>query len=152
MDQQVSLSDGKQIPIQIVSYYDDIKDFRFDPTKKQMQFTMPFDWNTTRLEEQKQLMVHQEVSIPKGTSLSSQSYAGTINGIDVTKNLMVDPSNSTKDVVHFMLPKPAVIQISETVNNNGQQAASNGLMEFALAPSTNATSSSMSEMTNMAGM
>jgi hypothetical protein len=146
------LSDGKQIPIQIVSYYDDIKDFRFDPTKKQMQFTMPFDWNTTRLEEQKQLMVHQEVSIPKGTSLSSQSYAGTINGIDVTKNLMVDPSNSTKDVVHFMLPKPAVIQVSEMVNNNGQKAASNGLMEFALAPSTNTTSSSMSEMTNMAGM
>jgi hypothetical protein len=32
---------------------------------------MPFDWNTTRLEDQKQLMVHQEVSIPKGTSLDS---------------------------------------------------------------------------------
>ena len=146
MDQQVSLSDGKQIPIQIISYYDDIKDFGFDPTKKQIQFTMPFDWNTTRLEEQKQLMVHQEVSIPKGTSLSSQSYAGTINGIDVTKNLMVDPSNSTKDVVHFMLPKPAVIQVSEMINNNEQKSASNGLMEFTLAPSTNATSSSMPDM------
>src|SRR5918994_2113963 len=152
LNQQVSLSDGKKVPIEIISYYDDIKDFKFDPTKKQIQFAMPFNWNTTRLENQKQIMVHQEVSIPKGNSLASQSYTGEINGIDVTKNLMVDPSNSTKNVVHFMLPKPAVIQIAQEVNNNGHAAASSGLMEFSLVPSTNATSSSMSEMTNMAGM
>jgi hypothetical protein len=152
LNQQVSLSDGKQIPIQIISYYDDIKDFNFDPGKKQIQFTMPFDWNITRLEDQKQVMLHQEVSIPKGNSLASQSYTGAINGTDVTKNLMVDPSNSTKNVVHFMLPKPAIIQIAEEVNKNGQMVASNGLMEFSLVPSTNATSSSMSEMTNMTGM
>jgi hypothetical protein len=153
LNQQVSLSDGKQIPIQIISYYDDIKDFDFDPIKKQIQFTMPFNWNVTRLEDQKQMMVHQEVSIPKGSSLASQSYTGAINGIDVSENLMVDPSNSTKNVVHFMLPKPAVTQIAEQVNNNGYAAASNGLMEFSLAPSTNATSSSsMHDMTNMAGM
>ncbi|HEU4447314.1 MAG TPA: hypothetical protein VFR94_21750 [Nitrososphaeraceae archaeon] len=152
LNQQVSLNDGKQIPIQIISYYDDIKDFNFDPSKKQIQFTMPFDWNTTRLEDQKQVMVHQEVSIPKGTSLDSQSYIGAINGTDVTKNLMVDPSNSTKNVVHFMLPKPAIIQIAEEVNNNGQAAASIGSMEFSLTPSTNVTSSSMPEMADMTGM
>jgi hypothetical protein len=152
LNQQVSLSDGKQVPIQIISYYDDIKDFNFDPSKKQIQFTMPFDWNITRLEDQKQVMLHQEVSIPKGTSLDSLSYTGAINGTDVTKNLMVDPSNSTKNVVHFMLPKPAIIQIAKEVNNKGQAAASDGLMEFSLTPSTNVTSSSMSEMTNMAGM
>ncbi|MDQ3975502.1 MAG: hypothetical protein M3264_03155 [Thermoproteota archaeon] len=152
LNQQVSLSDGKEIPIQIISYYDDIKDFNFDPSKKQIQFTMPFNWNITRLEDQKQIMVHQEVLIPKGNSLASLSYTGTINGTDVTKNLMVDPSNSTKNVVHFMLPKPAIIQIAEEVNNNGQAAVSDGLMEFSLTPSTNATSTSMHNMTNMAGM
>jgi hypothetical protein len=52
-----------------------------------------------------------------------------------------------------MLLKSAVIQIAEEVNNDGRAAASEGLMEFSLTPSTNATSSSsMSEMTNMAGM
>lgn len=153
LNQQVSLSDGNQVPIQIISYYDDIKDFNFDPSKKSIQFTMPFNWNITRLEDQKQLMVHQEVSIPKGSSLASNSYTGMVNGIDVTKNLMVDPSNSTKNVVHFMLPKPEVIQIAKEVNNNGHVAASNGLMEFSLEPSTNTTSSSsMHEMTNMGGI
>jgi hypothetical protein len=146
-DQLVSVGDtGKQIPIQIISYYDDIKDFNFDPNNKQIQFTMPFDWNTTRLEQQKQVMVHQEVYIPKPSELASKSYVGTINGIDVTNNLMVDPSNKTKDVIHFMLPKPAIIQIAEQVDKNGQAAASNRLMEFSLAPSTNMTSPSMANM------
>jgi hypothetical protein len=148
MDEQVSVNGTEQIPIQIISYYDDLKNFSFDPTKNQMQFTMPFDWNMTRLEEQKQIMVHQEVSIPKGSALASNSYVGTINNVDVTKSLMVDPSNSTKDVVHFMLPKPTIMQIAEQVNANGQKATSNGTMEFTLAPSTNQTSHSMS-MTDM---
>jgi hypothetical protein len=37
---------------------------------------------------------------------------------------MVDPNNSAKNVAHFMLLKPAVIQIAEE--------ASEGLMEFSL--------------------
>jgi hypothetical protein len=61
---------------------------------------------------------------------------------------MVDPSNSTKDVVHFMLSKPAVMQIAEQVNANEQTAASNRMMKFTLVPSTNqtSTSTSMSDM------
>jgi hypothetical protein len=137
-EHQVSL-DGKQIPIQVISYYDDINNFNFNPTKKQIQFTMPFNWNITRLEEQKQVMVHEEVSIPKGTPMASQSYTGTINGINVTKDLMVDPSNRTKNVVHFMLPKPVVIQLAEQVNRN--QSTSGGSMEFTLRPTDSASPS-----------
>jgi hypothetical protein len=139
-NQQVSLSDGEQVQIQIISYYDDLKDFRFDPTKKQIEFTMPFDWNITRLEENN-LMVHQEITIPKQSELASVSYIGKVNGIDVTKNLMLDDSNSTKNVIHFMLPKPVVMQIAEQVNKNGQD--SNELMQFSLEPSESITPSTM---------
>jgi hypothetical protein len=140
-NQQVSMSDGgKQIPIQIISYYDDLKDFNFDASKKQMQFTMPFNWNVTRLEENN-VFVHQEIYIPKESELASNSYRGTVNGIDVTKNLMLDPTNSTKNVVHFMLSKPIVIQLAQQINKNGQ--AADGLMEFTLEPSGNVPSSAM---------
>ena len=139
-NQQISLSDGEQVQIQIISYYDDLKDFRFDPTRKQIEFTMPFDWNITRLEENN-LMVHQEITIPKQSELASVSYIGKVNGIDVTKNLMLDDSNSTKNVIHFMLPKPVVMQIVEQVNNNGQD--SNKLMQFSLEPSESIASSTM---------
>lgn len=59
-------------------------------------------------------------------------YVGTINGMDVTKDLMIDPTNSTKDVVHFMIPKPVVMQIAQHVNKIGQ--AGDGLMKFTLKP------------------
>ena len=124
----------------IISYYDDLKDFRFDPTKKQMQFTMPFDWNMTRLEENN-LMIHQEITIPKHSELASVAYVGKVNGIDVTKNLMLDDSNSTTNVIHFMLPKFIVMQIAEQVNKNGQ--ASGELMQFSLEPSESVPSSAM---------
>jgi hypothetical protein len=139
-NQQISLSDGEQVQIQIISYYDDLKDFRFDPTKKQIEFTMPFDWNITRLEENN-LMVHQEITIPKQSELASVSYIGKVNGIDVTKNLMLDDSNRTKNVIHFMLPKPVVLQIAEQLNNNGQDG--NKLMQFSLEPSESTPPSTM---------
>jgi hypothetical protein len=139
-NQQISLSDGEQVQIQIISYYDDLKDFRFDPTKRQIEFTMPFDWNITRLEENN-LMVHQEITIPKQSELASVSYIGKVNGIDVTKNLMLDDSNSTKNVIHFMLPKPVVLQIAEQLNNNGQEG--NKLMQFSLEPSESTPPSTM---------
>jgi hypothetical protein len=139
-NQQISLSDGEQVQIQIISYYDDLKDFRFDPTNRQIEFTMPFDWNITRLEENN-LMVHQEITIPKQSELASVSYIGKVNGIDVTKNLMLDDSNSTKNVIHFMLPKPVVLQIAEQLNNNGQDG--NKLMQFSLEPSESTPPSTM---------
>lgn len=128
-NQQVSLDgDGskKPIPVQIISYYDELKDFSFDPSTKEMQFTMPFDWNVTRLETNK-IMVHQEVNLPKPSELSAESYVG----------LMIDPTNSTKDVVrfmivHFMIPKPVVMQIAQQITKNGQ--AGEGLMKFTLKP------------------
>jgi len=133
-NQQVSLDgDGskKPIPVQIISYYDELKDFSFDPSTKAMQFAMPFDWNVTRLETNK-IMVHQEVNLPPPSERSAESYVGTINGMNVTKNLMIDSTNSTKDVVHFMIPKPVVMQIAQQVTKNGQ--AGEGLMKFTLKP------------------
>src|ERR671919_1065022 len=133
-EQQITV-DGKQIPIQILSYYDKINDFKFDESKRQMQFTMPFDWNTTRLEKNK-ILVHEEVTVPKPSEFAAKrSYVGTVNGLDVTKNLVLDDTDPQKDVIHFMLPKPEVIKIAEHVNNStGQAASSNGSMQFTLQP------------------
>ncbi len=134
-NQQVTVGNNiskSPIPVQIISYYDELKDFNFDPNTKEMQFNMPFDWNVTRLEANK-VMVHQEVNLPKPSELSSGSYVGTINGMNVTKNLMLDPTNRTKDVVHFMIPKPVVLEIAQQVTKSGQ--AEDGLMKFTLKPS-----------------
>ncbi|MDQ3867929.1 MAG: hypothetical protein M3250_00040 [Thermoproteota archaeon] len=132
-EKQITI-DGKQLPIQILSYYDKLNSFKFDESKMQMEFTMPFDWNTTRLEQNK-VLVHEEVTVPKPSEFAAKrSYVGSVNGLDVTKNLVLDDTDPQKDVIHFMLPKPEVIKIAEHVNNKSERAVSDELMKFTLQP------------------
>jgi hypothetical protein len=100
----------------------------------QMEFTMPFDWNTTRLEKNK-VLVHQEVTVPKPSEFTAKrSYAGTVNDVDVTKNVVLDDTDPQKDIIHFMIPKTQVIQIADQVNNKSKQVVSDELMKFTLQP------------------
>lgn len=132
-EQQITV-DGKQIPIQILSYYDKINDFKFNESKMQMEFTMPFDWNTTRLEKNK-VLVHEEVTVPKPSEFTaSRSYVGTVNDIDVTNGVVLDDTDPQKDIIHFMIPKSQLIQIAEQVNNKSEQAVSDVPMKFTLQP------------------
>ena len=163
-NKQISI-DGKQIPIKVISYYDKLKDFTFDNKNMQMKFDMPFNWNLTRLNKAS-IFVHEEVNVPKpnafsanGSSSSSSSsspppsYIGKVNGIDVSKSVMVDNTQPDKNVIHVMLPKNTILQLANQVNKNGQQqqqqqqASNQGLMEFTLQPNTGpASSGSMGSM------
>jgi hypothetical protein len=139
--------DGKQIPITIISYYDKLKDFSFNNKDMQMKLVMPFDWDLTRLNKVK-IFVHEEISIQKPNEFTAKtSYSGAVNGIDVTKNLVLDNSNPQKDVIHFMLPKNTVMQVADQVNKNGQ--ASTPLMTFTLQPGGAAKGASSSMTGNM---
>jgi hypothetical protein len=127
--------DGKNIPIKIVSYYDRLNNFTFDNKSKQMQFDMPFNWDMRRINNTS-IFVHEEVYIPKPNAFTAnKSLSGTVNGINVSKDIMIDPSQPDKDVIHVMLPKDTIIQLANQVNKNGGQGSSN-LMNFALHPTS----------------
>lgn len=61
---------------------------------------------------------------------------GYTNGKDVTGTLMVDGNNQTKDIVHFMLSKPLVLEIAKEYLQNSTEVV-DGLMTFSLMPSKN---------------
>ncbi|PWU81729.1 MAG: hypothetical protein DLM72_05365 [Candidatus Nitrosopolaris wilkensis] len=140
-NQQIDLN-GKQIPIKIISYYDKLNSFRFDAKNMQMQFNMPFNWNTSRINNTN-IFVHEEVYVPNPTPFTAnKSFAGTVNGIDVSKDLMLDNSNPNRDVIHVMIPKKDLVGIADQVNKNAQ--ASSGLMKFTLQPAKGSMSSNSS--------
>jgi hypothetical protein len=58
----ISIRD-KPIPVDIISYYDKINNFRFDNDSMQIQFDMHFDWDINRLNKTN-IFVHQEITIP----------------------------------------------------------------------------------------
>src|ERR671930_378637 len=82
----------KQVPVNIISYYDKIKDFQFDNKSMQIRFDMPFNWNVNRLNKTN-TFVHQEIAIPVINGFASnRSYTATVNGIDVSKSITKDNS------------------------------------------------------------
>lgn len=156
-----ALINGTQIPIKIISYYDKLNNFTSNSNRSELNFDMPFNWDVSRMKNVK-IFVHEEVSIPKPSHLSSDcGYYGEVNGLNVSagKELMVDPSNKTKDVIHFMLPKDKLVSLAEQVNNGTQPTISQ--MKFMLKPITNTnqtnecvsnTKSTTMNMTSMTGM
>ncbi|MDN5847942.1 MAG: hypothetical protein L0H53_16910, partial [Candidatus Nitrosocosmicus sp.] len=130
--------DGKTIPTKVLSYYDEIGNITYNKATNSINFTMPFNYDLARLNDPKNtVFVHQEVEVPKPSVFSADgAYKGVTNDKDVTNVLMVDGNNQTKDVVHFMLAKPVVLQIANDYlkNNNNN---TNGMMTFSLVPSKN---------------
>ena len=121
---------------------------------------MPFTYNLTRLNApDNNVYLHQEVHLPKPSVFTSTgSYKGLANGQDVSKYLVVDGSNKTKDVAHFMLTKPIVLQIaskykptSSSSSSSNNNSSSTSLMDFTLMPSKNG-SKSMGTSMNMTNM
>ena len=131
VNKQIAI-DGKHIPIKIISYYDKLSNFGFDNKDMQIKFDMPFNWNVSRINNTS-IFVHQEVTVPKANAFTAKgSFTGKVNGIDISKDVMVDNTNPQKDVIHVMIPKNNLIQLADQVNKNGQ--ASTGLMKFTLQP------------------
>lgn len=145
--------DGKQLPVEVTSYYDKLNMISFDQNNKQLNFEMPFNWNLSRIKDVN-IFVHQEVSIPKPSPFASNVYSGSVNGFPASKMLMVDPSNPEADIVHFMIAKNDLISLAEQVDKDGQ--ASSGIMKFSLSPSIGqdgtGNMSTMSPMSSMSSM
>src|SRR5919202_3020858 len=141
---------NKPIPVDIISYYDKINNFRFDNKSMQVHFDMPFDWDINRLNKTN-IFVHQEITIPTSNDFSSnRSYAATINGIDISKSVMLDNSNPKKDIVHIMLSKNQIIQAADKLAKSGQ--ANSDLITFVLKPGNNSSNNSQQQMVSHGSM
>jgi hypothetical protein len=141
---------GKEVPVKIISYYDKLKDFVFDAKNMQMKLDMPFNWNLGRLQNSS-IFVHEEIYVPKPNAFTAKSgFTGTVNGVNISKNVVLDNSNPNTDVIHVMLPKNDLLRLADQVGKNGQ--TSNGTMNFILQLGEGSAMSSMSSMGSMGSM
>lgn len=119
----------------LISYYDKVQNFTFEPENLKVRWEMPFNWNVSRIKANN-IFVHEEIWFPKPSPFANQSFSGEVNDIPLpAKMLMIDATNSSKDVVHFMIPKDGIISLAENVNRNGSDTS--GLMKFELKPGGN---------------
>jgi hypothetical protein len=118
----------------LISYYDRIHSFNFDPTKLVVSWAMPFDWNLSRIKAAN-IFVHEEFKVPKNFTQFSNttSFNATENGQPVLgRSLAIDPFSSENAlIIHYLLTKNDIIKLAERSNVT---ANSNNTMKFTLMP------------------
>ena len=117
---------GKQ-NIQIVTYYDEISNFQYEPELKQISYSMPFEWTLSNIDQTS--VVHEEIIIPKefGALLLS-GFSMSVNGIKLSDDIVnVDDFFTEGRVVHFIIYQKELLNIFE--NNSNKKG-----MNFVIKP------------------
>jgi hypothetical protein len=123
----------------LISYYDKINGLNFNPANKVFSWSMPFNWNLTRIKQQP-IFVHEEMRLPKtwkGLGNNTQ-FNALVNGKPLSgRSLAIDPfSFPDAMVVHYLVNKNDVIKLAQQVNAGGSKTKTNttGTMKFSLSP------------------
>ena len=134
---------GQPYNTTIISYYDRVRDFSFDSSNETFRWSMPFDWNVSRIKDTN-IFVHEEVRIPKSLPGigDSSSFAAAVNGKQISgRMLAVDPYSSQQQLtLHYLINKNDIIGMASGVPQ-GDSA-----MTFTLAPSTGQNMQSTGEI------
>jgi hypothetical protein len=122
---------GKSYDTSVISYYDKINNFKFDEAKKSISFSMPFNWDVKRIEDQP-IFVHQEVRVPKAFKefTDTTAYDGKVSGMPtVGRMLILDPySIEGTSILHFLITKEDILKIAKTIPSGTKT------MDFTVAP------------------
>lgn len=133
---------GQSYNATIISYYDKVQDFKFDSAKKTFTWSMPFDWNASRIKANN-IFVHEEVRIPKSLAGIGDSpyFAAMANGDILTgRKLAIDPYSSESEMtLHYLLNKDDILQMASKAGNSKQ-------MTFSLAPASEAPAETTGDM------
>jgi hypothetical protein len=171
---------GRPYNSTLVSYYDVIEGFNYNPQTQNISWSMPFNWNTTRIGEQN-IFVHEEIKLPNAflqainASTSPATFNASVNSQPlVGRALAIDPfSSPNTTVVHYLINKNQILEMASNLTNirvNGTSTPANAstgnsssvenalgpninFMSFSLEPQTqgNATQSTSSDLTTDTG-
>jgi hypothetical protein len=112
------MHNGQKYNATLISYYNEIREFKYEPDTLTLSWTMPFDWNMTNIQDQ-DIFVHEEIKIPKSLEefSSGATLNATVNGMPlVGRSLVVDPFNTENaTVVHYLINKNQILELAKFV-------------------------------------
>ena len=113
--------------IRVITYYDRISNFYYDPGSKEISFSMPFEWSQSNINQTS--VVHQELVIPKkfGDLLVS-GFTMYVNGVQLSQDIVnIDDFFADDRIVHFIIYQK---ELQKVFDNDSNQ---NG-MDFVIRP------------------
>ncbi len=139
---------AKSYDTTIISYYDEINNFKFDESKKLISYSMPFDWDLSRIENQN-IFVHEEIQIPQSFKEFTETsvFSAQVNGIPlVGRMLAVDPySKDDALILHLLINKNDILDMSQKISSSIQT------MDFTLSPGNTDAQTSTEILTDFGG-
>jgi hypothetical protein len=139
---------GQPHDITLISYYDRVSNFTFDASNQQFAWSMPFDWNVSRIEDTN-IFVHEEIRIPKSLPGigNTASFTATVNGNPISGRMItVDPYSSQQDLtLHYLINKNDILRMV------GDIPGGTSNMVFTLAPSTGEAAQTTGEIVTETG-
>ena len=113
--------------ISVITYYDEISNFEYNPNSKEISYSMPFEWSESNINQTS--VVHEELVIPKtfGDLLVS-GFTMYINDVKLSEDVVnIDDFFSDGRVVHF------IVYQKELMNVFQSNPSQNG-MNFVIKP------------------
>jgi len=134
---------GQPYSTTIISYYDKLNNFDFNTEKEQYSWSMPFDWNVTRIKSTN-IFVHEEIRVPKSLKGIGDSFtvAAAVNGNPISgKQLAIDPYSQENELtLHYLISKNDIINMAPKVPNGTTT------MSFTLGPATGENAQTTTEL------
>jgi len=89
--------------VSVVTYYDQIKNFQYDPQTQSITFKMPFDWSFDNINQT--TIVHEEIVIPKTFGdLMISKFLIRMNNFKVPEHtITIDDFSEKNRILHVML-------------------------------------------------
>jgi len=119
-----------QQQLDVITYYELINDdFTYDPNKKMISYSMPFDWSEKNILSTS--VMHQEIIIPKTFGdLMVKSLSATVNGFQVSESVLtIDDFSAQNRVAHLVLNQNDILEISKKAEGLTNK------MDFSVMPS-----------------
>ena len=101
---------GKQ-NIQVISYYDEISNFKYQHDLREISYSMPFEWSQSNINQTS--VVHQELVIPKNFGdLLASGFSMYVNGVKLSEDVVnIDDFFSDGRVVHFIIYQRELLNV-----------------------------------------
>jgi hypothetical protein len=113
--------------IHVITYYDEISNFNYDSSSKEISFFMPFEWSQSNINQTS--VVHEELVIPKNFGdLLVSGFTMSVNGVQLSEDIVnIDDFFADGRIVHFIIYQKELQKIFDNnLNQNG--------MDFVIQP------------------
>ncbi len=120
---------GEQL-IEIITYYDQIKNFEYDYSSRSIKFSMPFEWNVSNINQTE--VVHEELVVSKAFGdMMVPKYSVFVNGIQLSDSATtIDEFSYDFRILHIIINQKELLDLAEKIKPDTDK------MDFLVRPAS----------------